>query len=363
VLDINGDGLKDIFYSTNQSDGRSNDAGSFVTGYVVAYISQPNKKYKMYKTGEGKYYGSIGHGIDYYGKEFVTAAGYPSDLGVYKQNHKYVWNGAGLQTVYDGILPGISPVTFNFYSTDGKVSNRMVQQTYFRGPYGAEGYYMENGSWYPTNHVNPNMKLIASSESIINYAGDKKIVDIYEYRGRHVLTLGTVENLCTVKMGKDEPFTVGIMYMPTLKTAYTPGTELKFENLEMRIELTAYAIKGKQLTTNAINIDGETNFTGGRLQCIDVNKDGYDDLVMSVGTGKTNEISRIYINQKDATFKKLDIGDLSKFVLHDVDKHMSEMADFDGDGIMDIIVYPDNVLNNKSLAGSIKFFKGTKAIQ
>jgi hypothetical protein len=42
---------------------------------------------------------------------------------------------------------------------------------------------------------------------------------------------------------------------------------------------------------------------------------------------------------------------------------MSEMADFDGDGIMDIIVYPDNVLNNKSLKGAIKFYKGVKTVQ
>jgi|688.fasta_scaffold27155_10 hypothetical protein len=365
ILDINGDGLKDIFYSTNQSDGRSNDAGSLVTGYVVAYVSQPNKKYKMHRTGEGKYYGSIGHGVDYYGKQFVTAAGFPSDLGVYRQNHKYMWNGVSLHTVHDGILPGISPVTFNFYSTDNKSSNRMVQQTFFRGHYGVEGYYMENGSWFPTNHVNPEMKLIASGQSIINYAGDRKPVDVYEYKGKHVLagTMGGVENLCTVRMGNSEPFSVGVTYMPTLKTLYASGTELKFENLNFDVELTAYTIKGKELIRTALNIPGETNLTGGRLQCIDVNKDGYDDLVMSVGPGKTNEISRIYINQKDSTFKKLDIGDLSKFVLHDVDKHMSEMADFDGDGIMDIIVYPDNVLNNKSLKGAIKFYKGVKTVQ
>jgi hypothetical protein len=164
-------------------------------------------------------------------------------------------------------------------------------------------------------------------------------------------------------MGNSEPFSVGVTYMPTLKTLYASGTELKFENLNFDVELTAYTIKGKELIRTALNIPGETNLTGGRLQCIDVNKDGYDDLVMSVGPGKTNEISRIYINQKDSTFKKLDIGDLSKFVLHDVDKHMSEMADFDGDGIMDIIVYPDNVLNNKSLKGAIKFYKGVKTVQ
>jgi hypothetical protein len=241
----------------------------------------------------------------------------------------------------------------------------MVQQTFFRGHYGVEGYYMENGSWFPTNHVNPEMKLIASGQSIINYAGDRKPVDVYEYKGKHVLagTMGGVENLCTVRMGNSEPFSVGVTYMPTLKTLYASGTELKFENLNFDVELTAYTIKGKELIRTALNIPGETNLTGGRLQCIDVNKDGYDDLVMSVGPGKTNEISRIYINQKDSTFKKLDIGDLSKFVLHDVDKHMSEMADFDGDGIMDIIVYPDNVLNNKSLKGAIKFYKGVKTVQ
>jgi hypothetical protein len=367
LIDINNDGRKDIFYSTNQSDGRSSDAGSDMNGYVVGYISQPNGRLKMQKLGPSKYYGSIGHGIDYYGKAFVTAAGYPNDLGTYRQNHKYMWNGSAVEIVYNGILPGMSPVSFNFYSTDKKSSNRLIQQSHFHGHLGAQGFYMENGSWHSTNHVNPDMKLLGSSESLTNYAGDKKRVDVYEYKGKHILggSVGlTLENLCTINNGNGEPYVAGINALAVLKDSYVPGKPLTMNDFYTTIEYVGFHIEDKKLYRDTLNIHGEDNFNYGKMQCIDVNRDGHDDLVMSIGPGQTNEISRIYINQKDKSFKKLDIGDLSKFTLNkDVDKHMSEMADFDGDGIMDIIVYPDNVLNNKPLNGAIKFYKGTKSIQ
>lgn len=367
LVDINDDGRKDIFYSTNQSDGRSIDAGSDMNGYVVAYISQPNGKLKMQRLGPSKSYGSIGKGVDYYGKPFVTAAGYPNDLGAYRQNHKYMWTGNQVQIVYDGILPGISPVSFNFYSTDNKVSDRLVQQSHFHGHLGATGYYMENGSWHATNTVNPDMKLIGQDEMLTNYAGDKKRVDIYEYGGKQIVggSIGlSLENLCTIKNGNDMPFVAGINALAVLKNTYVPGKPLTMDDFYSTTEYVGFTIQDKKLSRHTLKIEGESNFDYGRMQCIDVNRDGYDDLVMSVGPGQTNEISRIYINQKNKSFKKLDIGDLSKFTLNkDVNKHMSEMADFDGDGIMDIIVYPDKVLNNKLLTGSIKFYKGTKSVQ
>jgi hypothetical protein len=39
------------------------------------------------------------------------------------------------------------------------------------------------------------------------------------------------------------------------------------------------------------------------------------------------------------------------------------MADFDNDGIIDIIAFPGNYYNDASYAGAIKFYRGTKAIQ
>jgi hypothetical protein len=39
------------------------------------------------------------------------------------------------------------------------------------------------------------------------------------------------------------------------------------------------------------------------------------------------------------------------------------MADFDNDGIIDIIAFPGTYYNDASYAGAIKFYRGTKAIQ
>jgi len=345
-----------------------------MTGYVVGYISQPNGKYKMHKTGAGKYYGSIGNGIDYYGKPFITAAGTPNDLGVFKQNNRYIWNGVGLQTVYDGVLPGISAGggwAFRFTSSNGKYSDRLVQQTSFRGYLAAEGFYMENGSWYPTNVVRPDItKIIATNVTWTIYSGDKKIVDVAQYGDKQILVgggQGNVENLCTVKNGPNESFIAALTLMPVLKQPYDPAKPLTMDSIQHQIEHTLFTFKnnGKELVREKITIQGETEFLDTKMECIDVNKDGYDDLVMSIVPNST-EIVKIYINQKDKTFKKLDLGDTTKFVLSSKDrvhKHMSIIGDFDNDGIQDVIVYPDHVDNNLNLNGAIKFFKGMKAIQ
>jgi hypothetical protein len=110
-----------------------------------------------------------------------------------------------------------------------------------------------------------------------------------------------------------------------------------------------------------LNIIGENDFSPGKIQCLDANKDGYDDIVLSLGNDKNLRHQRIYINQKDGTFKKLEVNNM---VLHDkVRLYFSHMADFDNDGIIDIIAFPGTYYNDASYAGAIKFYRGTKAIQ
>ncbi len=378
VVDLNEDGRQDVCYSTNQADGRSLDAGSDMSGYVVCYISQPNGKYRMYKAGAGKYYGSIGYGFDPLGKPFVTAAGTPNDLGEFKQNNKYMWNGSGLATIQDGVLPPMSSSSgwgFRFLSIGGKPSNRLVQHTPYRGYLAAEGFYLSGVTWLPTNVAKPDItQVLATNVPWIIYSGDRKIVDIALYGDRQILVgggPGSNENFCPVRNGAGEVFIAGLTSFPALRQPYAGQSQLTMDSIESVIEHTGFWFKsdGRELAREKLAIQGETEFLDTKMECIDVNNDGYDDLVMSISSTANRtaaEIVKVYVNQKDKTFRKLNLGDLTKFTLmprERVDKYMSVIADFDNDGIPDVVVYPDNVRNNLSLDGAIKFFRGMKPLQ
>jgi hypothetical protein len=102
-------------------------------------------------------------------------------------------------------------------------------------------------------------------------------------------------------------------------------------------------------------IDGEiieyNNYN--HMDVFDINKDGYDDIITSPYNSDGNP--NIYINQRDGSFK------IFNFLL---DKRFNEyggtgaslIADFNLDGILDIVTFPANG-SNPSLWPSMETFK------
>jgi hypothetical protein len=359
VIDINNDGKKDFFFSANQEDGRRPDLGSEMTSPLVGWVSQPNGKYKIVNFAPNKWYHSIGSGIDSSGNTFVTGAGYPNDQ---VQNNRYIWNGREMQTIYDQYFPDISPNSFVFLSREGNASDLLIQHTWSK-QMGAEGYYKENSIWYKTNMVGPSVTEIGE-ETFQVWSGDKRKVTVLKIEGHHVVGTGggsQLDSLTECKLDKNQkPVAVGTYSLGIIPT-YVPGEVIKEQNTKVIIMPVSFDVRDKKLTMTKLNIIGENDFSPGKIQCLDANKDGYDDIVLSLGNDKNLRHQRIYINQKDGTFKKLEV---SNMVLHDkVRLYFSHMADFDNDGIIDIIAFPGNYYNDASYAGAIKFYRGTKAIQ
>lgn len=361
IVDINNDGKPDIFFSANQEDGRNPDLGSKMDSPLVGWVSQPNGKYKIVKFGDSKWYHSVGSGVDSAGRVFVTGAGFPNNT---IQNVRYVWNGKGLEPINDGMLPNISPTTFVFKSVNANTSNHLVQQT-FNIQMGAEGYIKENMVWRKTNLVRPDVKEIGE-EKLTLFSGDIKTVKILEFNNMTIVGTGggsNLENLCTIKLHKDkEPIAVGTYNLSVINN-YVPGKGIKDADIKGQNFIVAFYIENGLLIYKPLTVKGETNFGPGKFQCIDVNKDGYDDLVLGLGNDKSIKSQRIYINQKDGTFAKVDLGNLGLMsVLEYVDLYGSHMADFDNDGKMDVIIYPSNHVSNQTLQNGIKMYRGLKAM-
>ena len=362
VVDFNNDGKKDIFFSPNQEDGRNPDLGSEMNSQLVGWVSQANGKYKITRFGPSKWYHSIGSGIDSSGNTFVTGAGYPNHE---VQNVRYMWNGREAQTIYDQYFPNISPNSFVFLSREGNASDLLIQHTWSK-QMGVEGYYKENNIWYKTNVISPSITEVGE-ETFQEWSGERRKVTVLKVEGYHIVGTGggsQLDNLRDCTLDKNQkPVAVGT-YNVGIIPNYVPGKEIKFDEIKPVYMPVMLDIKDKKLAMTRLTITGEDNFSPGKFQCLDVNKDGYDDLIIGLGNDDNMRHQRIYLNQKDGTFKKLVLGEKSVMALNDkVDMYMSHMDDFDNDGVMDIIVFPSNHVDNSSLAGSLKFYRGTKAIQ
>lgn len=370
IVDVNGDNKPDMFFSPNQEDGRNHQLGSNMTSPIVGWISQPNGKYKITSFGPHKWYHSIGHGIDSSGNIFIAGNGYLNKTD--PNNVRYIWNGREMQTIFDQYFPNISPHKFIFMSKNGRASDTLIQHhVSTEVEMAVIGYYQENNIWYKTNAVTPPVKVIGE-ETFQVWSTDTRKVKVIEVEGYKVAGWGAgsgLNDLCEFKLYKDQkPVTVGL-YNIGIIPDYQPGKLIKETELVPTNFFATLDINDKVLTYKRLHIAGETNFGPGRMQCMDINKDGYDDIIMGLGNDRSISHKRIYINQKDGTLKKLELPSNDYLTFHTpsksnppVDLYGSHMADFDNDGLIDYVIYPMNHGTNATFDGVMRYFRGSRAI-
>jgi hypothetical protein len=368
IIDVNGDGKPDMFFSPNQEDGRNYQLGSMMTSPIVGWLSQPNGKYKIASFGPHKWYHSIGSGIDSSGNIFITGNGHLNKSD--PNNLRYVWNGREMQTVFDQYFPNISPHKFIFLSKQGKASDTLIQHyTSSEVEMAAIGYYQENNIWYKTNIVTPPIKVLGE-ETFEVWSTDTRKIKVIEVEGHKVAGWGANSGLngfCEFKLYKDQKPVVATIYNMGTIPNYVPGKLIKETELVPTNFFATLDVNEKVLTYKRLHITGETNFGPGKMQCMDVNKDGYDDIVLGLGNDNSIRHQRIYINQKDGTLKKLeltniDFMNLSSVVGRPVDLYGSHMDDYDNDGLIDVIIYPSNHGTNSTFNGILRYYRGSRAI-
>lgn len=362
VVDANNDGRPDIFYSANQEDGRNPDLGSDMTSPLVGWISQPDGKYQITRFGPNKWYHSIGSGIDEDGKVFLAGQGFPSEQF---RNSRFVHDQGTFRNLQNQQFPDVSSVTFAFLKRSSSFSNLLIQQTW-QAQMGAVGFYKENGIWFQTNTVAPVTKFLAE-ETVKLWSNDTRKVSILDFNGKMILGTGggsNISHVCEFRMDKNQPsIVVGVIGVAEILNYKTGAVIEEATQIVGRNIFMSYDIKDKKLNMLPIQITGESNFGNGKMQCLDVNNDGYDDLILGLGNDDNIRHQRIYINQKDKSFQKLSLTDRDYMQLGTkVDMYGSHMADFDNDGKMDVVVFPSNHTDNSSLNGEIKFYKGVKTI-
>jgi hypothetical protein len=406
-IDINQDGQIDIFYTGHQEDGARRPAEYGSSGaYLFGLISQWDGTYEIQQFGERKWWHNVKVGRDEQGIPYVVGAGFVEngidDEGVFRytdndvvQNERYYWDHntdkmiTQLNDNFPDIFPGGMTIMTSRYGdfTDQvvqiptKVESADFQQRTGAWPMLAlQGYYLDEpyGEWQKT----PILELQAEKvgeftwKNWLGYEHTETALEINGYVG--MVDFASTNPLCNFTLYKNQPTVIltsnGIKLIPD----FEEGMYIEEGQLNNSANLLHFVeLQNGELSRVPVEIDNYDPVAPLPL-CVDVNSDGYDDIVSPYHYGGQfgREISNhvFYINQQDGTFKKLEIPVSERPQLpekHTLEIAKSVIADFDGDGIVDTVFYPFNLLNYNGyhidatytgMEDHLQFYKGTGKI-
>ena len=431
-IDINQDGQIDFFYSCNLEDGAlrlAKDGGYHAQ--LVGFISQFDGRYKMYKFGDEKWWHSVGVGMDEDGVPFVHGAGYVPDGikesndyetdGKFKytshmvQNERYYYdyNSDEMVTEKSDNFPDIQPghggpleiARYDDYTdlliqrpTHLDMQDFASENNWEWPLYALQAYYLNEpyGEWQRSEMFEMDYERLGKID-YVSWHGALKRREILDIDGYVTLAnAGGLDPMCELTLyPNQEPVILTTMLLDWIPE-WTPdvtlldATDPESENRELAVEKFYLMDFQNQEISNlgGLVIDGESPVFGGNIgsnlgpKCVDVNNDGYDDIVVARGwmnehryeypaereglIWDTTRQIRVLINQQDGTFSHLDIPRSEDLSLPDLNTGFSVstiVGDFDGDGILDIVawfIHVGNYTGPNTL--EMNFYKGTGKI-
>jgi hypothetical protein len=352
VADINGDGKDDLIYAINQEDGRYSTNMNDWDAQMAALVSV-GSKYVIQKFGAPSWYHSIGIMNDSVGNNLVTGAGYTHQLT--SAAYQFIASGNVFQAT--SIVPPISANSFEFLSNGalGRESNLLIQASNQLNEYtSAEGYIKRNGQWNRISSL-PLAPLAGYVDAIGYDMSSQPNSPVFQINGKY-LTFAGMSETCKIKLTPtSDPivlFNIGGGIIPN----YPTNTTVKQTDLAVYSTFVGVAIQNEQLVQVPINITTQTT-NSIKFDCVDVNNDGYDDIVVSPIS--TDGIVQVYLNNHNNGFTYFDKVNFPVLTnLNQSEQMTSMLHDFDGDKIPDLLIFPTEKTGTGS--ATIKYFKGNK---
>ena len=372
VADLNGDGKKDFIFNFNQDAGGIGATAPY-NGFGVL-LSDTSGQYKLVLVNQGKGVQDLSVGYDLSGEAFIFPAGSGINVDLYP-NPPYKVKNNQLYAA-PGIIPNIDPMRA-FFTSSGqtRTSDRIFTLNQFRMT-DVDGYVKNsNNIWTKVGQISSYQYPKVGSIKWVSRESEPPVnVEIVYNKNtnRFVMAEGGSNDggpMCNFKLTPTgEPFV--LMERPeNYVIAFTDGgTVFSYEkNWAQDIGFVGVQIKNNQLSYVDIAFKNTPSMyiNANQVQCLDVNNDGYMDVVVNFNLvgGVTNLAPIIYLNNKDSTFTAVNYtSQINIFPKYGNNLSSTFVEDFDGDGKMDIVMFlrnPPPVVNGKStLDGSFRFFKG-----
>lgn len=170
------------------------------------------------------------------------------------------------------------------------------------------------------------------------------------------------ESGCELKRKSNEDSIAIVLFTGAeIISGYKGGTLYKnYNDLRVTTKIVAFSTLNDKLTKIDINIIGEiTNVNVLKIDCIDTNNDGTDDIIITP-IGK-NAIPVIYLNDGLGNFSLVDT---SKFPSPSSDYFDTSMSfvDIDGNGTKDLLYFPANRLVGNPSKVQYQLYKGKRLL-
>ena len=363
VIDINGDGIDDILISMSQDDGRDINKGGLLTAQMVAVLSKGKNSLSINSFGQPAFWETLNVGKDVKGDTFIIGGG----ALVLSPNSQYQYLSNKFNTVNNFSLD-FNASAFEFSSSKNtNSSDSLIAVSQFNG-FSLDGYSKDSTEkWLKIGSLQAPYPFVGKAQTFNEFNNSYGTDDVLKIdNDKYVLGNGSFGNAlsksCVINVyPNDIPTTLFLMPEVVIKN-YVPGNIIKTSDLTIGNRLIgAKILNGNLINSNPI-IDSQLteNINANQFECIDINRDGYQDIVLhQMSTGSVNTTPVIYLNNKDGTFKR-SMYATNTIMAPDnyVNLESSVMGDFDGDGYLDIIIFPSSPSSNQNFEGTMKFYKG-----
>lgn len=372
VADLNGDGSPDIVVNTNQEDGRIDANAEFSDGQLAAMVSVEGG-YEIIKFGTPSWYHSLGVGTFPDGKPFVTGNGFSGNF----RAEIFSFDASNQPKLNESGELEIPPNAFRFLNGDKEYSTQLIRNANYPNMFGVIGYQLVNGSWVMTDELsNPYPKIGEVQFKGWNSPGYEAI-DVISIDGVPSLGQGgySYSESCSLKIYPDsDPIAILKLNSAELRNygskefyEQTPDDVAEY-NILMGFAFENNVITKQPLVINNEQIYENYNF----IDCSDIDGDSYDDIVAYA----RESVPLIYINNQHGEFNlsvENRLPDIQNPIIWP-DNHAvasievsSIFRDFTGDGIPDLLFYPDGIAT-EDFGGDfgdgigLKFFVGTQLL-
>lgn len=345
VLDVNRDGTDDLIIASHQEDGVRKNPEDFF-GSLTSVISS-GSNYFISSFGERAWYNGATH-LTSGGLDYLLFAGFGAS-----QDLMYVYENGAFTKAENKFPPFFGNAYQQVLSKSSDYSYIIKNQAY-PNLLGVEGWIQnELGEWYLADKINNPFEFVREISFLPWTSSEPSIAWVYKDGERYFLVGGgfTALRVGTIKLYPDsEPIVLMKMEVPTISD-YDPSVgDISQSSSDGKYSLTAnfkligFSMEGGKLVQHNVQIDGfnseGVNENAG-IVIKDYNKDGYDDIIIQ--SFSDNALPIVIINKRDGSFYaseklKTDV----EYLYFSGSTARSIFADFNGDGIEDIITFPAN---------------------